>query len=71
MAPATYRYELRRGEAVTATGHITLDAPFEVGDEIAIGTTCGTVKELGPRLSDGERRLVVQLPDVQSEHSDA
>jgi hypothetical protein len=63
MGPSTYRYELRRGRTITATGHITLEAPFEVGDEIAIGKTRGIVKELGPRLSDGELRLVVQLPE--------
>jgi hypothetical protein len=66
MAPATYRYELRQGDTITATGHITFDSPFEVGDEIAIGKNRGIVKELGPRLPDGEVRLVVQLHDLRT-----
>ncbi len=57
----SYRYELRQGEAITATGHITYDSPLEVGAEVRIGRSRGVVREIGPRLPEGEFRLVVQL----------
>ena len=64
MAPATYRYELRRGDAITATGHVTYEIAPEVGQQLAIGKARGIVRELGPRMRDGELRLVIQLlPD--------
>jgi hypothetical protein len=34
MPALDYRYELRRGEEVVATGHLTRDRPFEVGERI-------------------------------------
>lgn len=60
MSPTNYRYELRKGDAIIATGHITYKTPLEVGDEIAIGKTRGTVRELGP-IRDGQVRLVIQI----------
>jgi hypothetical protein len=33
-----YRYELRRGDEVIATGHLTREQPLEVGERIAIGS---------------------------------
>jgi hypothetical protein len=56
-----YRYELRRGDEVIATGHLNHDPPLEVGDRIAIGTRPGIVREVGPLLGERELRLVVQL----------
>ena len=32
-----YRYELRRGEEIIATGHLAFDEPLEVGEQIRIG----------------------------------
>ena len=61
MAPTSYRYELRRGDAITATGHITYETPLEVGADVRIGSSRGVVREIGPRLPEGEFRLVVQL----------
>jgi len=70
LASATYRYELRLGDTITATGHITYEAPLELGDELAIGRALGVVHELGPRNADGESRLVIQLlPDVPTEET--
>jgi len=57
----TYRYELRRGDEIVATGHITEDTRLEVGDSIALGSARGTVRDVGPTLRSGEVRLVVQL----------
>jgi hypothetical protein len=34
-----YRYELRRGEEVIATGHLSREQPLEVGDRITIGSS--------------------------------
>ncbi len=56
-----YRYELRRGEEVIATGRLTRDRPFEVGERIEIGGSVGTVRAVEPVLGERELRLVVQL----------
>ncbi len=61
MKDATYRYELRRGDEIVATGHLTHQAPLEVGDRIAIGRAEGIVREIEPTLGGSERRLVIQL----------
>jgi hypothetical protein len=56
-----YRYELRRGEEVIATGHLTREQPLEVGERIAIGSQAGIVRAVEPLLGERELRLVVQL----------
>jgi hypothetical protein len=56
-----YRYELRRGEEVVATGHLTRELPFEVGDRLVIGGQAGIVRRVEPLLGEKELRLVVQL----------
>lgn len=56
-----YRYELRRGEEVIATGHLSREQPFEVGDRITIGNNAGIVRNVEPLLGEREQRLVVQL----------
>jgi hypothetical protein len=56
-----YRYELRRGDEVVATGHLTRETPLEVGDRIAIGTSEGIVRAIEPTLGERELHLVVQL----------
>ena len=33
MAPHAYRYSLRRGDEIVATGHFVSDRPIEVGEE--------------------------------------
>ena len=33
-----YRYELRRGDEVIATGHFSREQPLEVGERITIGS---------------------------------
>jgi hypothetical protein len=56
-----YRYELRRGEEVIATGHLGRDEPLEVGERITIGSHSGIVRSVEPLLHERELRLVVQL----------
>ncbi len=56
-----YRYELRRGEEVIATGHLSRDEPLEVGERITIGSQSGIVRSVEPLLHERELRLVVQL----------
>jgi hypothetical protein len=56
-----YRYELRRGDEVVATGHLTHEEPLEVGQPIAIGAHDGVVRSIEPILGEHELRLVVQL----------
>jgi hypothetical protein len=56
-----YRYELRRGDEVIATGHLSREQPLEVGERLAIGSRVGIVRDVGPLLGERELRLVVQL----------
>lgn len=56
-----YRYELRRGDEVIATGHLSREQPFEVGERITIGGRAGIVRDVEPMLGEREQRLVVQL----------
>jgi hypothetical protein len=56
-----YRYELRRGEEVIATGHLSRERPLEVGERIEIGARAGIVRGIEPMLGEHELRLVVQL----------
>jgi len=56
-----YRYELRRGDEVVATGRLSREQAFEVGERVAIGAQPGTVRRVEPTLGGRELRLVVQL----------
>jgi hypothetical protein len=61
MSKFNYRYELRRGEEVVATGHLPGEHSLVIGDRVEIGGTCGTVRAVEPLLGTNEFRLVVQL----------
>ena len=61
MAAFAYRYELRRGEDVLATGHLTQERALEVRERIEIGGEVGIVRAVEPLLGEREFRLVVQL----------
>ena len=56
-----YRYELRRGDEVIATGHLSREQPLEVGERLTIGSRTGIVRDVAPLLGERELRLVVQL----------
>jgi hypothetical protein len=61
VARVDYRYELRRGDEVVATGHLNYERPLEVGDRVEIGGQLGIVRTIEPLLGEREIRLVVQL----------
>ena len=56
-----YRYELRCGDEVVATGHLSREQPYEVAERVAIGIHAGVVRTVEPTLGGRELRLVVQL----------
>jgi hypothetical protein len=65
---AIYRYELRRGGEIVATGHLTNDEPLEVGQTLSIGGRQGVIQVIEPTLRATELRVVVQLRE-DSRHS--
>ena len=46
-----YRYELRRGDEVIATGHLSSERPFEVGERITIGGRAEIFRRLVRKLA--------------------
>jgi hypothetical protein len=56
-----YRYELRRGDEVIATGHLSREQPLEVGERVTIGPRDGIVRTIEPQLHQHELTLIVQL----------
>lgn len=61
MSGTDYRYELRRGDEVVATGHVNYEQPLEIGDRVEIGGQHGIVGTVEPLLREHELRLVVHL----------
>jgi hypothetical protein len=61
VATVDYRYELRRGEEVIATGHLSRERSLRVGERIVIAGRPGIVRSVEPLLGEHELRLVVQL----------
>ena len=61
MAGFAYRYELRRGEEVIATGRLTRERALEVGERIAIGGRPGVVRSIEPVMAERELHVVIQL----------
>lgn len=56
-----YRYELRGGDTVVATGRLTRERPLAAGDRTEVGGLPGIVRSVEPILGETELRLVVQL----------
>jgi len=56
-----YRYELRRGDEIDATRHLSREEPLAVGERVTIGGEIGIIRSLDPLLRERELRLVVQL----------
>jgi hypothetical protein len=56
-----YRYEVRRGDEVVATGHLTHERPLQVGETLTIGSGSALVRSVEPQLHDLEMQLVMQL----------
>jgi hypothetical protein len=61
MVGVEYRYELRRGDQLVATGRLSVQRRFEVGDRVEIGGKAGIVRSVEPVLGESALRLVVQL----------
>ena len=61
MSSFVYRYELRRGQDLVATGHLPREQAVEDGDRIVISGLAGIVRAVEPILGERELRLVVQL----------
>ena len=55
-----YRYELRRGNEVVATGHLSRKEPIEVGERLVIGAHEGLARTV-TLLGEHELRLVLEL----------
>lgn len=62
MSAVEYRYDLRCGGKVVATGHLGREQPFEVGERVEIAGRVGVVRAVEPILGERELRMVVQLP---------
>ena len=64
MAAVDYRYELRGGDEVVATGHLSREESLEIGDRIEVGGLHAIVRTIEPLLGESELRLVLRLlPD--------
>jgi hypothetical protein len=61
-----YYYELRRGDAADATGRISREDPFEVGERVVIAGRSGVVLAIYPQLAERAMRVVVQLASFAS-----
>jgi hypothetical protein len=61
VAGVDYRYELRDGDELVATGHLSREQPLEVGDRIEIGGQQAIVRTIEPLLGEPELHLVLRL----------
>lgn len=61
MRELQFRYELRSGDQILATGHLSVAQPLQVGDELTLGAKRGTVAEITPIPGSHESRLVIKL----------
>jgi len=52
VAGVDYRYELRRGDQVVATGHLSREQPLGVGERLEIGRQLGIVRTIEPLLGE-------------------
>ena len=60
MAAVNYRYELRRGNTILATGHLATDEQLNLGHRLTIAGYEGTVNAIEPLLGTRTHRLVIQ-----------
>lgn len=61
VGSVVYRFELRRADEILATGYLSPEEPFEVGDSVTIGRRLGIVRAIEPLLNEPALRLVVQV----------
>jgi hypothetical protein len=55
-----YRYELRRGDEILATGYLLRTDPLAVGERIRVAGQVGVVHVIEPESGDRTLRLVVE-----------
>ena len=63
MGTIEYRYELRRGSELVATGRLTWEQPLEVGARLEIAGHSGRVRSIEPILRQRELHLIVSLDE--------
>jgi hypothetical protein len=56
-----YRYELRGGDELVATGHLSREQPLQVGDRLEVSGQPAIVRTIEPLLGEAELPLVLQL----------
>lgn len=61
MAGVDYHYELRGGDELVATGHLSREQPLEVGDRLEVGGQPAIVRTIEPLLGEPELRLLLRL----------
>jgi hypothetical protein len=61
VAGVDHRYELRDGDEVVATGHLSREQPLEVGDRIEVGGQAAMVRTIEPLLGEPELHLILRL----------
>jgi hypothetical protein len=60
-----YRYELRSGEEIIATGRLSRDEPLEEGEGISIAGRSGVVRVIEPQLGDRAFHLVLEANETR------
>ena len=63
MATIVYRYELRRGNELVATGRLSREQPLEVGSQAEVAGLTGTVHRIEPLLGERDLRLILVVDD--------
>lgn len=59
----SYRYELRRGDEILATGMLSEDQPLAVGSAITIAGVRGAVRVVAPMVGTGELQLFIEADE--------
>jgi hypothetical protein len=57
----SYRYSLRRGDEIVATGHLLSEHAIELGEELTVGPHRGVVVSIDPSLGALEEQLTLEL----------
>ena len=61
-----YRYELRRGDEILATGYLLRTDPLAVGERIRVAGQVGVVRVIEPESGDRIVRVVVEPPRARA-----
>lgn len=59
MEAIEYRYELRRGGELLATGRLSRERPLEPGEQTEVAGYLGTVRSIEPILGARELNVVM------------